>query len=69
MNCLGIDPQIKPQTGPTEVESVSDIVWELEKRGIITNPLLWISKLENDKNAYWLARKTVEFIRKGERDG
>ena len=48
---------------PKELETVNDIVWELNHRGIITNPTLWLSKLESDKNAYWLARKCVHYIR------
>lgn len=46
-----------------ELESVNDIVWELNERGIISDKALWIGKLEEDNNAYWLARKTVNYIR------
>ena len=46
-----------------ELESVNDIVWELAHRGIITNTALWLNKLEQDKNAYWLARKTLHALR------
>ena len=52
---------------PKELETINDIVWELNYRGIITNPTLWLSKLEADKNAYWLARKCVNYIRRNEK--
>ena len=46
-----------------ELTSVNDIVWEYAKRGIMTDTALWLKKLETDKNAYWLARKTLNYIR------
>lgn len=46
-----------------ELESVNDIVWELAERGIIADKSLWLKKLELDKNAYWLARKCVSYIK------
>lgn len=46
-----------------ELESVKDIVWELAERGIITDKDLWLKKLKDDKNAYWLARKCANYIR------
>ena len=48
----------------TEYTLVNDIVYELSSRGIVSNTDLWLKKLEEDKNAYWLARKTVHYIRK-----
>lgn len=56
-------------TGDDELEeliTVNDIVWELSHRGIITNKALWLKKLEEDKDAYWLARKMLHNIRKQE---
>ena len=47
-----------------EITSVNDIVWELAQRGIISDKALWLTKLEEDKNAYWLARKMIEYLRK-----
>lgn len=46
-----------------ELKSVNDIVWELAHRGIITDKELWLKKLEEDENAYHLARKCAEYIR------
>ena len=46
----------------TELTTVNDIVWELANRGIITDKNLWLKKLEEDTNAYWLARKCVNYI-------
>ena len=46
-----------------ELESVNDIVWELANRGIITDKGLWLDKLEKDADAYWLARKAVNYMR------
>ncbi|MBQ3038213.1 MAG: C40 family peptidase [Clostridia bacterium] len=46
-----------------ELTKVNDIVWELSYRGIITNTKLWLKKLDEDINAYWLARKMVHFLR------
>jgi N-acetylmuramoyl-L-alanine amidase len=50
----------------TELTSINDIVWELAERGIITDKALWMKKLQEDSNAYWLARKTVNYIREKE---
>lgn len=50
--------------GTKELTSVNDIVWELAQRGIISDKALWLTKLEEDKNAYWLARKMIEYLRK-----
>lgn len=59
---LGIDTQTKPET-PKELETINDIAWELAHRGIITDKELWLEKLKTDTNAYWLARKCVNYIR------
>lgn len=59
---FGIDTQTKPKT-PTEIETINDIVWDLAHRGIITDEELWLGKLNIDTNAYWLARKCVNYIR------
>ena len=46
-----------------ELITVNDIVWELSNKGIITDKKLWLKKLNTDQNAYWLARKFVNYIR------
>jgi len=46
----------------TELTIVNDIVWELAHRGIVSDKSLWLKKLEQDQNAYWLARKIVKYI-------
>ena len=46
-----------------ELESINDIVWELAERKIISDKALWLKKLEEDSNAYWLARKCANYIR------
>ena len=49
--------------------SVNDIVWELSERAlasgekVIGDPHLWMQKLNEDVNAYWLARKIVQYMR------
>ena len=48
----------------SELETINDIVWELSHRGIISNKELWIKKLSEDTNVYWLARKAANYIRK-----
>lgn len=50
------------EVNKVELETVNDIVWELAQRGIITDKELWLSKLEEDTNAYWLARKCINYI-------
>ena len=45
-----------------ELTTVNDIVWELSARGILTDKALWLKKLEEDENSYWLARKTVRYL-------
>lgn len=49
-----------------ELESINDIVWELEHRGILTQKDYWLQKLKNDNNSYWLARKCCDYIRRAE---
>ena len=49
---------------PKNIKSVNDIVWELSYRGIITDKTLWLRKLEEDKNAYWLAKNMVDYLGK-----
>lgn len=64
-NYLGISCKsepVKDKNTVQELSSINDIVWELEYRGIITNKDLWLKKLEEDTNAYWLARKTVNYL-------
>ena len=46
-----------------ELTSINDIVWELAHRKIISNSDLWLEKLEKDKDCYWLARKSLQYIR------
>ena len=46
-----------------ELTTTNDIVWELSSRNIITNKDLWLDKLNNDEDAYWLARKCANYIR------
>ena len=46
-----------------ELTEVNDIVWEFAHRGIITNKELWLKKLEEDKDSYWLARKALHALR------
>lgn len=55
-NCL------KPSVA-NELETVNDIVWELANRGVITNKELWLKKLEEDTDSYWLARKCANYIK------
>lgn len=54
---------LKADTAIAELTTVNDIVWELAHRGIITNKELWLKKLEEDSNSYWLARKTANYLR------
>lgn len=65
--CPGKNFDIKKITNynekPKELTTVNDIVWELSQRGIITDKALWMKKLVEDINAYWLARKCVNYIR------
>ena len=57
--------KIPSRTAP-ELESINDIVWELEHRGILTQKDYWLKKLKNDTNSYWLARKCCDYIRRAE---
>ena len=47
---------------PSELTSINDIVWELANRGIISDKDLWLDKLKQDSNSYWLARKMVKYF-------
>ena len=46
-----------------ELTSINDIVWELSERKVITDIDLWLQKLNEDVNVYWLARKIVQYLR------
>lgn len=48
----------------TELTEINDIVYELTSRGIISDSNLWLKKLKEDTNSYWLTRKIVHYIRK-----
>lgn len=61
---LGWDRFLKKVEDYMELTEVNDIVWELSIRGIVSDKDLWLKKLEKDEDAYWLARKSVNFIRK-----
>ena len=54
---------LNKQATTEELSTVNDIVWELSHRGIISDTALWLKKLDEDINAYWLARKMVNFLR------
>ena len=61
---LGIEYHIQEKT--KELETINDIVWELQNRKIIIDTNLWLLKLKEDDDAYWLARKCVNYIREME---
>ena len=46
-----------------ELTEVNEIVWKLAHRGIVSDSDLWVEMLKEDVNAYWSARKTVQFFR------
>ena len=54
---------LKADTAIAELTTVNDIVWELSHRGIISNTELWLKKLEEDSNSYWLSIKTANYLR------
>lgn len=47
-----------------DLESVNDIVWELCHIGIVTDKELWLKKLKEDENAYYLAKGCTNYIRR-----
>ena len=50
-----------------ELTTINDIVWELAHRGIISNKELWLKKLDEDINSYFLAKKCINYIRGNEK--
>ena len=44
------------------IEDVASIVAGLNKYGIVTDKILWLEKLKNDNSAYWLAKKSLDYI-------
>ena len=46
---------------PTKLETVNDIIWELNHRGIVTDKNLWLSRCKGKSNAYWLAYKIANY--------
>ena len=51
-----------------ELTEPNDIVWELAIRGIVSDAAGMVAEMEKDRDArlYWLARKTVRYIRERE---
>ncbi len=47
-----------------ELTEINDLVWELAEREIVTDKALWLKKLKEDVNLYWIIRKCVNFIRR-----
>lgn len=47
-----------------ELTTVNDIVWEYANRGLIEEKEKWLKKLEKDEDSYWLARKSINYIRR-----
>ena len=60
---LGWGRFLKKVESYMEIKDVEEIVQELSKQGIITDKELWLEKLEEDLDSYWLARKCTNFIR------
>lgn len=60
---LGWERFKKMVEGFMDLTTVNDIVWELSAKGIISDKDLWLKKLKEDENTYWLARKCVNYIR------
>ena len=46
-----------------KLKTPNDIVWELNQRGIMTNPHLWLDLTEKDVDLYWLAYKAVNMTK------
>lgn len=59
---MAIYEGITEKPADKDVTEVLDIVYELAKRGIITNEKLWVEKLKEDSNSYWLVRKCAEYM-------
>ena len=55
------------KTGVAEYTSPNDIVWELSHRGIISDKQGLLDEIGRNPNGrlYWLARKSLNYIRKG----
>ena len=48
---------------PNELTHIYDIVWDLASRGVLSENEKWLEKLDKDQDAYWLARKVVNYLR------
>ncbi len=65
-NILGVG---RPKYRVQELTSINDIVWELSVRElasggkVVGDVELWMQKLNEDENVYWLARKMVQYLR------
>ena len=59
----GFDLVKTTQSEKAELETVNEIVDYLGQLGVITDPELWLAKLNEDRNAYWLARKCANHIK------
>lgn len=46
-----------------KLETVNDIVWELNYRGILTDTVLWLKNFESDKDLYWLGYKAANMTK------
>ncbi|MBE7028124.1 MAG: N-acetylmuramoyl-L-alanine amidase [Ruminococcaceae bacterium] len=52
-------------TGSEYTSETYNLVSEFSERGIITDKELWRSKFEEDKNVYFLAKKTMDYMKRG----
>ena len=46
-----------------KLDTVNDIVWELNHRGIIIDMPLWLKLMEEDRDLYWLGYKGCNMTR------
>ena len=51
-----------PKRSPA-LETINDIVWELNYRNIMTDKVLWLNVLKNDSDLYWLAYKCANMTK------
>ena len=51
-----------------KLDTVNDIVWELNHRKIMTDKTLWLKLLDTDRDLYWLALKICNQTKNSQED-
>lgn len=61
--CQYVRTKKSGETADREYRDISEIVWDLHYRGIISDKQLWTDYMNRDANIYWLLQKGLHWCR------